>query len=102
MLFRSIDPNSIVIVFTPLIYPLAMSIGVDPIHLGMMVVFSCAIGMITPPFGLNIFVAQGTFRQPYTKIVQSLYPYILLMVLLLLFVIFVPELSLLIPNRMTI
>lgn len=97
-----IDPNSIVIVFTPLIYPLAMSIGVHPLHLGMMIVFSCAIGMITPPFGLNIFVAQGTFHQPYTKIVRSLYPYILLMVILLLFVIFVPELSLWIPNRMTI
>lgn len=97
-----IDPNSIIIVFTPLLYPLAMSIGIHPLHLGMMLVFNCSIGMITPPFGLNIFVAQGTFKQPYTTITKSLYPYIVLMLLLLLLVMFVPQLSLFLPNRMTI
>ncbi|MDR1625866.1 MAG: TRAP transporter large permease subunit, partial [Spirochaetia bacterium] len=73
------DPNSIVIVLTPLVYPMAMATGIDLVHLGIMIVLNCAIGMLTPPFGLNIFVSIGTFRTPYAQVVRPLWPYILLM-----------------------
>lgn len=94
------DPNSIVIVLTPLVYPMAMAIGVDPIHLGMMIVLNCAIGMLTPPFGLNIFVSVGTFNRPYARVVKPLWPYILIMLAVLVLIVLVPEISLWLPNRM--
>lgn len=71
-----IDPNSAIIVLSPLVYPTAMSIGVDPVHLGAILVFNLAIGMITPPFGLNIFIGIATFKIPYVDILRSLLPFI--------------------------
>ncbi|MGI5965725.1 MULTISPECIES: TRAP transporter large permease [Anaerotruncus] len=94
------DPNSIVIVLTPLVYPLGMAIGIDPIHLGMIIVLNCAIGMLTPPFGLNIFVSIGTFNTPYDKVVRPLWPYILMMLGVLLLVNAFPAISLWLPNTM--
>ena len=73
------DPNSIVIVLTPLVLPMAQVVGLDMLHLGMIVVLCCAIGMLTPPFGLNIFVSVGTFKQPFEKVVKPLWPYICLL-----------------------
>ncbi|MGL5435947.1 MAG: TRAP transporter large permease subunit [Lachnospiraceae bacterium] len=58
------DPNSIVIVLMPLVLPMAKAIGIDLIHLGIVIVLNCEIGMLTPPFGLNIFVSVGIFNRP--------------------------------------
>lgn len=95
-----IDPNSMVIVLTPLVLPLAQVANIELLHLGIMIVLDAAIGMLTPPFGLNIFVSIGTFKQPYEKIVPPLFPYIILMFLVLVLVMFVPEVALWLPNSM--
>src|SRR5690625_682735 len=58
-----IDPNSAIIIMTPLLIPIATTLGIDPVHLGIIIIFNLSIGMITPPFGLNIFIAQGAFKE---------------------------------------
>ena len=87
------DPNSIVIVLTPLVLPMAQVIGLDMLHLGMIVVLCCAIGMLTPPFGLNIFVSVGTFKRPFEKVVRPLWPYIIMMLGVLVLVNVFPAIS---------
>lgn len=94
------DPNSIVIVLTPLVLPMAQAIGVDLIHLGIMIVVCCAIGMLTPPFGLNIFVSVGTFKRPYGAVVKPLWPYIVIMLAMLMLIVFVPQIALWLPGKM--
>ncbi|BFJ85329.1 TRAP transporter large permease [Ruthenibacterium sp. TH_2024_36131] len=94
------DPNSIVIVLTPLVLPMAQVIGLDMLHLGMIVVLCCAIGMLTPPFGLNIFVSVGTFKRPFEKVVKPLWPYIVMMLGVLVLVNLFPQISLWLPNQM--
>jgi len=71
-----VDPNSAIIVLSPLIYPAATAAGVDPTHLGAVLVLNLAIGMISPPFGLNIFIGMTTFRIGYLEVVRSLLPFI--------------------------
>ncbi|QOY35311.1 TRAP transporter large permease [Anaerobacillus isosaccharinicus] len=95
-----LDPNSSIIILTPLVYPVAMSIGVDPVHLGILIVMNASIGMITPPFGLNIFVATGTFKVPYERVVPGLVPFIFISIITLLLVTFIPEIALWLPNLM--
>lgn len=94
------DPNSIVIVLTPLVLPMANSIGMDLIHLGIIIVVCCAIGMLTPPFGLNIFVSVGTFKKSYMEVVKPLFPYIIIMLVALIAIILIPQLALWLPNSM--
>lgn len=87
-----IDPNSVVIVLTPLVFPAASALGVDPVHLGAVIVLNAAVGMITPPFGLNIFIGMTTFKVPYLEVVRSLTPFIVLALAVLLLVTFWPAL----------
>lgn len=93
-----IDPNSAIIVLAPLIYETSQSVGIDPIHLGAVLVFNLAIGMITPPFGLNIFIGMSTFKVGYAEIVKSLLPFIGLTVLVLILVTYVPRLVIWLPE----
>jgi C4-dicarboxylate transporter DctM subunit len=81
-----IDPNAAIIVLTPLIFPAAQLAGIDPVHLGIVIVLNLAVGMVTPPFGLNIFVATSTFKASYWDIVKSLLPFIVLALVVLLVV----------------
>ena len=87
-----IDPNSAIIVLAPLVYPAARSVGIDPIHLGAVLVLNLAIGMITPPFGLNIFIGMATFKIGYARIVKGALPFIGLTLLVLLVATYVPGL----------
>jgi len=89
-----IDPNSAIIVLTPLIYQAAIASGIDPIHLGAVVVVNVAIGMITPPFGLNIFIGMTTFRIGYGEIVRAIMPFLMLMIFVLLIVTYIPAIAL--------
>ncbi|WP_108484894.1 TRAP transporter large permease [Oceaniglobus ichthyenteri] len=89
-----IDPNSAIIVMAPLIYQSAMAVGIDPIHLGAVVVVNVSIGMITPPFGLNLFIGMTTFRLGYGEAVKGVLPFVGLMILVLLLVTYIPAISL--------
>jgi len=89
-----LDPGSAILVLTPLLAPIAAAIGVDLVHFGVIMTVNLAIGMFTPPFGLNIFVAQALFKAPLKSIYPGLVPFIAINIIALVIVTYVPELSL--------
>jgi len=74
-----VDVNSAIIILTPLIMPAALNVGVDPIHLGAVIAMNLAIGMISPPFGMNLFVGMATFKLTYKETLLAVAPFALLM-----------------------
>jgi len=93
-----IDGSSAIIIIAPLVYPIAMQLGIDPIHLGVIMVANAAIGMFTPPFGMNLFVAQPVTGVSMTKIIKGVMPFIVISLIALMVITYVPEISLIIPN----
>jgi len=89
-----LDPGSAILVLTPLLAPIAAAIGVDLVHFGVIMTVNLAIGMFTPPFGLNIFVAQALFKVPLKSIYPGLVPFIIINIIALMIITYVPELSL--------
>jgi C4-dicarboxylate transporter DctM subunit len=91
-------PNTLIL--TPLLAPVAAGLGYHPVHFGVIMVVSLAIGFATPPFGLNLFVASSITGVPYLRIAARAVPYVLALVVGLLFITAVPFLSLIfIPVR---
>jgi C4-dicarboxylate transporter DctM subunit len=88
-----IDPNSILLVLVPTFYPVAVSLGIDPIHFGIVVCLNICIGMITPPFGLDLFVASSTLKRPVELIIRGIWPFILTNVIVLVLITYVPQIS---------
>jgi C4-dicarboxylate transporter, DctM subunit len=93
-----IDPNSAQLILVPTLFPVAMSLGIDPIHFGMIVTLNIGLGMITPPFGLDIFVASSTLDKPVMTIIGGVWKFVLANLVALLIVTYVPSISLFIPN----
>ena len=89
-----IDSVVAIMVITPIVFPLAMKVGVDPIVLGTIVTTQAALGGITPPFGCNIFTAVAVFRRPYLEVVRCLPVFIILTLLMSFSLIHFPEISL--------
>lgn len=75
-----VDQMVVILILTPIFYPLAVAAGIDPIHLGLIISVQCAIGSATPPFGCNIFTASAIFKIPYLKVVRGIPPFIILLV----------------------
>jgi len=95
-----LDPGSAILVLTPLLAPIAASLGVDLIHFGIIMTVNLAIGMFTPPFGLNIFIAQALFKAPLSSIYPGLVPFIFINIIALGLVTYIPELSLFLTRYM--
>jgi C4-dicarboxylate transporter DctM subunit len=89
-----IDPTSATLVLTPLLVPIVKAVGVDPVHFGIILTVNLSMGMFTPPFALNIFMAQALFGAPTSKIYPGLVPFIVIQVIALMFITYVPEISL--------
>jgi C4-dicarboxylate transporter DctM subunit len=89
-----IDPGSAVLVLTPLLVPIVKHAGIDPVHFGIIVTVNLSIGMFTPPFGLNLFVAQGLFQVPVGRIIRGVAPFLVIQLAALLVITYVPWLSL--------
>jgi C4-dicarboxylate transporter DctM subunit len=89
-----LDTASSILVLTPILVPLVKIMGVDLIHFGVIMTVNLAIGMFTPPFGLNIFVAQAIFKMPLRDIYTGLLPFIAVNIVALAFVTYFPALSL--------
>ncbi|MDL2210768.1 TRAP transporter large permease [Desulfovibrio sp. OttesenSCG-928-O18] len=88
-----IEPIPALIIFTPLMLPLSKSIGVDPIHFGVILVLNLTMGMCTPPVGVNLFVASGISNLPVHKMFKWLFPCLACLVIALLAVTYIPALS---------
>jgi C4-dicarboxylate transporter, DctM subunit len=93
-----IDPNSALLVLVPAFYPVAMAFGIDPIHFGLIVCLNICIGMITPPFGLDIFVASSTLDKPVSLVISGLWPFVFINIATLMVVTYVPALSTFLPR----
>jgi C4-dicarboxylate transporter DctM subunit len=94
-----LDPNSAVILFTPLLWPIAQYAGVDLIHFGIIMTVNLAIGMFSPPFGLNIFVSCSIFNVSSSRVVAGLAPFFFIYFVALMIITYLPELSLALPRR---
>ena len=92
------DGTTAIVIVAPLIYPAAVSFGIDPVHLGIIMVANLAIGMYTPPFGLNIFVTNSITGLQMHDMIQGLLKFILVSIIALLLISYVPEISMFIPN----
>jgi C4-dicarboxylate transporter DctM subunit len=89
-----IDPTSAILVLTPLLMPIVQHVGVDPIHFGIVMVVNLSIGMVTPPFGLNLFVMQSLFGIPTAELYRGVMPFIAVQVTALAVITYVPAISL--------
>jgi C4-dicarboxylate transporter DctM subunit len=94
------EPSSIILITAPILFPVAMALGIDPIHFGVMIVVNMEIGMITPPVGLNLYVASGISRMGMTETTIACFPWLLTMLLFLLIITYWPPLSLWLPRTM--
>jgi len=92
------EPSSILLISAPLLFPMAMQLGIDPIHLGVLMTVNMEIGMITPPVGLNLYVASGISKMGLTEVTKACAPWILVMLAYLMLITYVPQISLWLPN----
>lgn len=92
------DTGAAILILAPMLMPTALALGIAPLHLGIVFVSNLAIGLFTPPFGLNIFVAQSVLKRPMGIISKSLVPYIALYVVGVLVITYIPELSTWLPS----
>ncbi len=89
-----VDSLPLIMILTPIFFPVTAAMGIDPIQLGIIIVILSAMGSITPPFGVNLFTAMAIFNQPYERVVQGITPYIGIFVLMVLLCIFIPQVAL--------
>ncbi|MBA3010629.1 MAG: TRAP transporter large permease subunit [Proteobacteria bacterium] len=92
------EPSSILLITAPLLFPMAMHLGIDEIHLGVLMTVNMEIGMITPPVGLNLYVASGISHLGLTETTKACAPWIFVMLLYLILITYVPAISLWLPN----
>ena len=93
-----IDPNSILLLFVPTLYPVATALGIDPVHFGLLVTLNICIGMITPPFGLDLFVAAGTLNRPVENVIAGIGRFVLVNIAVLVLISYVPSISTALPK----
>lgn len=93
-----IDPNSALLILVPPLFPVATALGVDPVHFGMIVTLNISIGMITPPFGLDLFVASTTLSKPVTAIISGVGPFIVANLVVLAIITYLPDISTFLPR----
>ncbi len=94
------EPSGLLIIVAPLVFPIAIALGIDPIHLGIIMVVNMEIGMITPPVGLNLFVTAGVANMSMLNVVRAAAPWLLIMFLFLIIVTYVPFVSTWLPTMM--
>jgi C4-dicarboxylate transporter DctM subunit len=92
------EPSGLLVIVAPLVFPIAIELGIDPIHLGIIMVVNMEIGMITPPVGLNLFVTSGVAGMPMMSVVRAALPFLAVLFVFLIMVTYIPIISTLIPN----
>ena len=93
------EPSGLLVIVAPLVFPIAMELGIDPIHLGIIMVVNMEIGMITPPVGLNLFVTSGVAGMPMMAVVRAALPFLAILFIFLIMVTYIPWLSTFLPNH---
>jgi C4-dicarboxylate transporter DctM subunit len=94
------EPSSIVLIMAPILFPVAMKLGVDPVHFGILIVVNMEVGMCHPPVGLNLYVASGITKMGITELTVAVWPWLLTMLVFLGLVTYWPPMSLWLPHLM--
>ncbi|WP_299030778.1 TRAP transporter large permease [uncultured Sulfitobacter sp.] len=94
------EPSGLLVIVAPLVFPIAIELGIDPIHLGIIMVVNMEIGMITPPVGLNLFVTSGVANMPMMNVVRAALPFLAVLFVFLIMVTYIPILSTWLPTMM--
>lgn len=92
------EPSGLLLIVAPVVFPIAMELGIDPIHLGIIMVVNMEIGMITPPIGLNLFVTSGITGMSLARVVKAAAPFVAVLFVFLILVTYVPWLSTWLPT----
>ena len=92
------EPSGLIVIVAPLVFPIAIQLGIDPIHLGIIMVVNMEIGMITPPVGLNLFVTSGVAGMPIMRVVKAALPFLAVLFVFLIMVTYIPALSTWLPT----
>lgn len=94
------EPTGIILILAPILFPIATQLGIDPIHLGVIMVVNMEIGMVTPPVGLNLFVTAGVTGMSLVQVTKAALPWLMVLLVFLVLVTYIPEISLALPNAM--
>jgi C4-dicarboxylate transporter DctM subunit len=92
------EPTAIILILAPIFFPIATQLGIDPIHLGIIMVVNMEIGMITPPVGLNLFVTSGITGMPLMAVVRAAMPWLSILLVFLVIVTYIPSISTFLPD----
>jgi C4-dicarboxylate transporter, DctM subunit len=92
------EPTAIITILAPILFPVAMALGIDPIHFGIIMVVNMEVGMITPPVGLNLYVASGITKMPLTDVTKAALPWLVAVIIGLIIVTYIPAISLWLPE----
>jgi len=94
------EPSGLIVIVAPLVFPIALKLGIDPIHLGIIMVVNMEIGMITPPVGLNLFVTSGVAQMPMMAVVRAAMPFLAVLFVFLIIVTYIPWISTVLPTAL--
>lgn len=94
------EPSSIVLITAPILFPVAVSLGIHPVHLGILMTVNMEVGLCHPPVGLNLYVASGIARMGITELTIATWPWLLTMLIFLALVTYIPEMSLWLPRML--
>jgi C4-dicarboxylate transporter DctM subunit len=94
------EPTGIILILAPILFPIATQLGIDPVHLGVIMVVNMEIGMVTPPVGLNLFVTSGITGMSVMQVVRAALPWLSVLLVFLVIVTYVPQLSLWLPGKL--
>ncbi len=92
------EPSGLLVIEAPLVFPIAIELGIDPIHLGVIMLVKMEIGIITPPIGLNLFFTSGVAGMPMMSVVKAALPFPAMLFAVLIIVTYIPFLSTFLPN----
>ncbi|PKO31035.1 MAG: C4-dicarboxylate ABC transporter permease [Betaproteobacteria bacterium HGW-Betaproteobacteria-9] len=92
------EPTGIILILAPILFPIATELGIDPIHLGVIMVVNMEIGMVTPPVGLNLFVTSGVTGMNLVQVTRAALPWLFVLLIFLVMVTYIPAISLALPN----
>jgi C4-dicarboxylate transporter DctM subunit len=95
-----LEPPAAILVLTPVFLPVVTTLGMDPIHFGIVVAVNLSLGMYMPPFGLNLFASHSLFGTPLTAIYKGVIPFLIINLVALIVITYVPSISLLLPGHL--
>jgi C4-dicarboxylate transporter DctM subunit len=94
------DPSSIILIMAPILFPVAIKLGIDPIHFGILITVNMEVGLCHPPVGLNLYVASGIAKMGITELTVAVLPWLVTMLVFLAMITYIPALSLWLPRAL--